>query len=325
MAFAKEFDVESESFESAMSNPNVDAVIVCTPSGLHAKLGVAALMAGKHVIVEKPMDVTVEACDRLLVAQHDSRRTLGVVSQTRFDRAAQQIKQAVDDDLLGQLIAVDCKVPWFRTQEYYDADDWRGTWQLDGGGCLINQGIHTVDLLRWICGPVTSVFAQARNARHKRLEVEDLVCATLGFADGAIGTLLVATSIYPGFPAQIAVHGTKGSAIIVGGKLSLLHVIGREPIGGQESGVPATSLATGGTRAASAGGAVLSDTEIDSADQWGEGHRLQLLDYIEAAGAGTSPAIDGQQGRNAVEVIQAIYQSARTGDAVRLPLETRKP
>ena len=194
----------------------MDAVSICAPSGLHADLGVRALRAGKHVVVEKPMDVSLAACDRLLAAQRESGKTLAVISQHRFDFASITVKDALDAGTLGPLVFAEARVPWYRTQEYYDSGDWRGTWALDGGGALMNQGVHTADLLRWLCGPVETVYAQARTLAHERIEVEDVVAATVTFANGAIATLSASTALYPGFAVRLSVHGTEGSAIIEG-------------------------------------------------------------------------------------------------------------
>ena len=252
-AFAAEFALRAANWADILADPDIDAVTVCAPSGLHAALGVQALRAGKHVIVEKPMDVTPAACDELIAAQRESGRRLAVVSQHRFDRATQAVKEALDDGRLGELFFVDARIPWYRTQGYYDSGDWRGTWALDGGGCLMNQGVHTVDLLRWLAGPVVSVYAQARTAAHVRLEVEDAITATLTFANGALGSLMASTATYPGFPARLALHGTRGSAVIEGDALQTLAIQGHEAIVNEAAIPHAVQIATGGTQAASAG------------------------------------------------------------------------
>ncbi len=321
-ALAQGFGLRAADYADVLADPTIDAVTVCTPSGLHAEVGVPALLAGKHVIVEKPMEVTVEACDLLLEAQRVSGTALGVICQHRFDPASQLVKRSIDDGDLGRLILADCRVPWFRSQEYYDSGDWRGTWELDGGGCLMNQGVHTVDLLRWTCGPVRSVYAQARTAAHERIEVEDVVCATIEFANGALGTVMASTSAYPGFPARLAIHGTAGGAVIEGDRLAALAVVGREPLGGEGANAHALQVAMGGTRAATkAVDETLTEAaaeQVDPADVWGEAHRRQLLDFIDAVEGGRTPLVDGSEGRNAVELVRAIYSSARTGTVVTL-------
>ncbi len=316
-ALAEEFGLEAADYAHVLADPTIDAVVVCTPSGRHAEVGVPALLAGKHVVVEKPMEVTLEACDRLLAAAQQTGTTLAVISQHRFDSASTRTKQAVDAGDLGRLVLADCRVPWFRTQEYYDSGDWRGTVELDGGGCLINQGVHTLDLLRWICGPVSSVYAQTATATHERIEVEDVVCATLVFASGALGTVMASTSAYPGFPARLAVHGTLGGAVIDGDRLAALATLDGAAVSGETPNSHALQVATGGTRAATR--AVETAQEAtDPADTWGEAHRLQLLDFVDAVEHGRRPLVDGVEGRNVLELVQAIYESARTGEVVSL-------
>ncbi len=316
-AFADRFGLCARPYADVLADPAIDAVSVCAPSGLHADLGEQALRAGKHVIVEKPMEITLDACDRLIAARRDAGRTLAVVSQHRFDPASAAVRQALEAGELGPLILADARIPWYRTQDYYDSGDWRGTWAMDGGGCLMNQGIHTVDLLRWLCGPVETVYAQARTAAHERIEVEDVVSATLTFANGAVGTLVASTAAYPGFPARLAVHGTRGSAIIEGDRLHTLAVQGRELIAGQEAAQHALQVAQGGTRAASAQSGGL-DAIADPSAVWGDAHRAQLADFVRCCRTGETPVVDGAEGRRAVHLVRAVYESARSGQVVRL-------
>lgn len=311
-SFAETFGLRSARYDEVLADPTINAVIVCTPSGLHADIAVPALLTGKHVVVEKPMEVSVEACERLLDAQRRSGATLGVMCQRRFDAASQRVKGALDRGVLGDLILADCRVPYFRTQAYYDSGDWRGTWQLDGGGCLINQGLHTIDLLRWMCGPVESAYAQARTAAHVGIDVEDVICATLVFENGALGTIVVTTSSYPAFPARLAFHGTSGGAVIEGDSLAAFSIIDGEH-GARELPKPyAVTVASGGIRAATA--AVTHAGPTGCLDSWTEGHRRQLLDFIEAVDEGRPPLVDGSEGRNTVELIELIYRSARSGE-----------
>lgn len=315
--FADEFGLRATAWEDVLVDPSIDAVTVCAPSGLHARIGAAALRGGKNVVVEKPMDVSLDACDRLLAAQRESGRTLAVISQHRFDRSCEVVRAALGEGLLGDIILVDARIPWYRTQAYYDSGDWRGTWALDGGGCLMNQGVHTVDLMRWLAGPVTRLSAQARTAAHVRLEVEDSITATLTFENGAIGTLMASTAAYPGFPARLALHGTRGSAVIEGDALQTLAIQGRETMAGEAAIGHALQVATGGTRAATA--AVTTQAASDPAAVWGEAHRAQLADFIHCCRTGETPQVDGTEGRKAVEVVLACYESARTGQVVTLP------
>lgn len=311
LAFADRHDAQAMGLDEVLQDASIDAVAVCTPSGLHATVGVRALQVGKHVIVEKPMDISVAACDRLVAAQRESGTTLAVVSQRRFDDASQHLKSAIDNGAFGEIVYADCRVPWHRTQSYYDSGDWRGTWDLDGGGCLMNQGLHTIDLLRWICGPVKSVYAQARTAAHARIEVEDVLCATLSFENGAIGTVSTATCSYPAFPARLGVHGTAGGGVIEGDALIALAVIAGENRPSEPPMPHALRVASGGTHAAAA--RILAAPEPVGFDPWTEGHRRQFLDFVRAVESGGEPLVSGREGRKTVELIEAIYRSARTG------------
>ncbi|RRJ97178.1 gfo/Idh/MocA family oxidoreductase [Opitutaceae bacterium TAV4] len=336
--FAAEFGLKVISWRDLLADPAIQAVTLCLPSGLHAKLGVEALAAGKHVVVEKPMDVSVAACDMLIAAAEKAGRQFAVISQHRFDPASQLVHSTVARGELGKLIFADARIPWYRTQDYYDSGDWRGTWALDGGGCLMNQGVHTLDLMLWLAGPVESVFAQMRTAAHERIEVEDVVTATLTFKNGAIGTLMASTSTYPGFPARIAITGTEGTAIIEGDELHTLAIKGRDTLTGGHATEHALQVATGGTRSAvhhakadeklppppvpsagaSTGATPIPVEPADKAWKWGDAHRAQLLDFIRTIRAGGRPLVDGAAGRAAVQLINAVYQSAREGRVVKL-------
>ena len=316
-ALAAQFGLEPKTFEAVLADATIDAVSICVPSGLHAELGERALRAGKHVVVEKPMDITLAACDRLIAAQKASGKVLGVISQHRFDAASILVKEVLDQGELGRLVYAEARVPWYRTQDYYDSGDWRGTWALDGGGALMNQGVHTVDLLRWLCGPVETVYAQVRTLGHQRIEVEDVVAATLGFANGAVATLSASTALFPGFAVRLAVHGTEGSAIIEGDMLHTLTTKSGAVGGGQTAQAHALQVAGGGTREATAQAAA-STGAADPAGIWGEAHRAQLSDFIHCCRTGAKPRVDGLEGRRAVELVLAVYESARTGVAVAL-------
>jgi len=314
--FAAEFAVPARPWAEVLADPVVEAVTVCTPSGRHAEVALAALEAGKHVIVEKPMEVTPATCAQLRDAAVRAHRQLAVISQHRFDPATRTVQAALARGDLGRIHLVDARVPWFRRQAYYDAGDWRGTWALDGGGCLMNQGIHTLDLMRWLAGPVVSVYAQARTAAHERIEVEDNLCATLVFASGAIGTLMVSTSCVPGFPARLALHGTTGSAILEGDDLALLAREGHEPITGAGAIDHALQVAGGGTRGANA--ALAAAPASGSAWRWGDAHAAQLADFVHAIREQRPPLVDAEAGYQAVTLIDAIYRSARSGQPVTL-------
>ena len=307
-ALAAKYGGAARTVDAVLADPAIDCVHVCVPSGLHAQIGIRALEAGKHVIVEKPMDISLAACDALLGAQRASGKQLAVISQHRFDKASIDVKAALDAHLLGPMVYAEASVPWFRSQGYYDSGDWRGTWALDGGGALMNQGVHTADLLRWLCGPVETVYAQARTLAHTRIETEDVLAATLTFASGAIGTLMASTALYPGFAVKIGVYGTDGSAVIEGDRLHTLTTKSGVQGGGEAVPAHALQVASGGTKSAAS----------DPAALWGDAHRAQIADFMHCCRTGEKPVVDGVEGRKAVELVLAIYESARTGEVVRL-------
>jgi UDP-N-acetyl-2-amino-2-deoxyglucuronate dehydrogenase len=321
-AFAAKHGLAVATWDALLADPSIDAITLCTPSGHHGALAAQALRAGKHVVIEKPMETSVAACDALLAAQRASGRRLAIISQHRFDPASQAVRLLLDGNTLGKLVSTDVRIPWYRTQEYYDSGDWRGTWALDGGGCLMNQGVHTIDLMLWLCGPVREVYARTATAAHERIEVEDIACATLTFESGTLGTLFGSTACYPGFPARLALYGTAGTAILEGDELQTLAIQGRETITGPAASAHALQVATGGTRSAvhHAQAATTPSTPSTSpAWKWGDAHRAQFAEFIRAVRENRDPLVDGIAGRAAVQLIQAIYQSARTAAPVRLP------
>lgn len=318
-AMGDKFNVSAvyASSDDLLANPNVDAVCICTPSGMHADGAIAAMRAGKHAIVEKPMDVSLAACDRMISTANETGKTLAVISQHRFDSASLLVKELLDSGRLGKLLLVTAEVKWWRTQAYYDSGDWRGTWALDGGGALMNQGVHTVDLLRWFAGPPASIMAHIRTAAHERMETEDIAVAALTFKNGAIGTLVATTAAFEGLPARIDLFGTLGSAIIEGDRLKQVILKDGTKMGDESAADHATKVAQGGTasvRDAAAGRTAAADPGA----VWGDAHRSQLEDFIHAIRAGESPRVDGRAGREAVELVVGVYDSARTGKIVTL-------
>lgn len=317
--FAAKHGLHVATWDELLADPAIDAITLCTPSGLHGTLAAAALRAGKHVVVEKPMEISVAACDELLAAQRESGRKLAVISQHRFDPDSNTIRTLLDEGAFGRLVGAEIRVPWYRSQEYYDSGDWRGTWAMDGGGCLMNQGVHTVDLMLWFCGPVREVYARTATAAHERIEVEDIVCATLTFANGAIGTLFASTAAYPGFAVSLSLYGTEGSAVLSGDELQTLAIRGRETVSGSAGSAHALQVATGGTRSAvhhAAATPIATDSATASGWKWGDAHRAQFTDFVAAVRDDRSPRVDGRSGRAAVALIHAVYESARTGRPV---------
>ncbi len=302
--FAAEFHCDvSANPESLLARDDIDAITICTPSGAHLDSALAAARAGKHLMIEKPLEITPERCDQIILAASENGIQVATVFQSRFSPVWQRLKNAVERNDFGILSIGDAAVMWFRPQSYYDSAQWRGTWRLDGGGALMNQAIHTVDLLLWMMGPVVEVSAFAATRAHERIEVEDTIVATLRFANGALGTITATTTSHPGQDKRIEIHGSEGSAIIE--EDHVLHWSDNRK-SGNGSAVSAEETGRGGSGAS---------------DPAGISHRLhaaQYADFIAAIQEKRAPFVDGNQGRISVELIDTIYRSAKERRVIRL-------
>jgi UDP-N-acetyl-2-amino-2-deoxyglucuronate dehydrogenase len=298
--------------EAMLEDPKVDVVTICTPSGAHLEPALAAARAGKHVIVEKPLEVTLKRCDRIIEACRKSGVVLSTIFPSRFHESSQLLKKAVDQGRFGRLTVGDAYVKWYRTQEYYDSGQWRGTWKLDGGGALMNQAIHSVDLLTWLMGPVSSISARTATLAHRRIEVEDVATATLEFANGALGVIEATTAAYPGSLKRIEIHGSEGSAVLEEEDITTWDFA-------KSTRGDAALLQRMAGKTETGGGAA------DPAAIGHHGHTAQFKDVLNAIRRGSSPLVDGTEGRRSVEIILAIYKSAETKRAVDLPLQKDPP
>jgi predicted dehydrogenase len=290
--------------DEALRRPDVHAVVITTPSGAHLEPAAAAAAAGKHVVVEKPLEITPERCDRIIDACDRHRVKLCTIFPSRFADASRVLKAAVDAGRFGRLTLGEAANKWWRSQAYYDDGGWKGTRALDGGGALMNQAIHNVDLLLWLMGDAAEVVGFTATLAHDRIEVEDTAVAAIRFASGALGVLTATTSVHPGYPKQIAVHGDKGSAVVE--QEDVLKWDFAPPTAEDEAIKERFAAKVGAS-----GGA--ADPKAISH----EGHRRQLADFVEAIRGNRPPAVDGREGRKAVALICAVYESARTGKAVR--------
>ncbi|MCM3870456.1 MAG: Gfo/Idh/MocA family oxidoreductase [Pyrinomonadaceae bacterium] len=288
-----------ETFQSFLAHRPMDLVLIGSPSGMHAEQGVLAARQGLHLLVEKPLDITTERIDLLINECHQAGVKLGVFFQDRVAPDIRKLKEILDAGQAGKPILVSGSVKWYRPPEYYGDSRWRGTWALDGGGALMNQGVHTVDLLLWLMGDVTRVSAKATTAFHD-IEVEDTVVATLEFASGAVGVLQVATSVYPGYQRRVEVTGSEGTIILEHDRIVATDL--RDGLGGPTN--PSES-----NQNPSATSAQVSDVS---------GHRRILEDFLRAIETNGTPVCDGREGRRSVELVQAIYESSSTGQSVKL-------
>ncbi len=295
-----------DDLDRMLGHPGLDVVCICTPSGAHLEPALKAARAGKHLVVEKPLEITVARCDAIIKACDLAGVRLCSIFPSRFSPANMALKAAIESGRFGRLTLGDTHVKWWRTQEYYDSGKWRGTWELDGGGALMNQAIHNVDLLQWLMGPVESVQALTGLLVHERIEVEDTAVAAVRFASGALGVIEAATSAFPGLLKRTEIHGENGSARVEQDDVTLWTFRDEQP--GDSALQAPKSLATGGSA---------DPRAISHA-----GHRDQLGDFLRAIDTQTAALVDGREGRKSVEIIRAIYRSSRTGQRVVLPLET---
>jgi predicted dehydrogenase len=307
--FATDFKCKAYTDLKAMlADPKVSIVTIATPSGAHMEPAVAAARAGKHVIVEKPLEITLKKCDAIINACKKARVQLGAIFPSRFHDSSVKIKRAIEGGRFGKLTLGDAYVKWYRTQQYYDSGAWRGTWALDGGGALMNQAIHSVDILTWLMGPVVEVQANSATLAHERIEVEDAVVATLKFANGALGVIEATTAAYPGYLKRIEIHGSEGSALLE-----------EEDLKAWDFAKPRKedkAILEAMKQHKSTGGGASDPTAIGH-----HGHAIQFRDFLEAVKKNRPPAIDGYEGRRSVEIILGVYKAAETGKVVKLPLK----
>lgn len=295
--------------DEMLADDAVEIVTICTPSGAHLDPAIAAARAGKHIIVEKPLEITLDRCDAIISECEKAGVVVSAIFPSRFHESSRLMKEAIDAGRFGKLTIGDAYVKWFRTQEYYDSGKWRGTWALDGGGALMNQAIHSVDLLTWLMGPVKEISARTTTLAHERIEVEDVALATLEFENGALGVIEATTAAFPGSLKRIEISGTEGTAILEEEDLKMWEFadpsdddqrIQKEMAGRNQTG----------------GGAA------DPSAIGHHGHTMQFADVLRAIDAGEKPAIDGYEGRRSVEIILAIYKAAETGGSISLPLKS---
>jgi UDP-N-acetyl-2-amino-2-deoxyglucuronate dehydrogenase len=292
------------SLTDALAATDIDIVVVATPTGRHGEVAIEALAAGKHVIVEKPAEVTVAKTDEIIEAQHKAGTLVTVISQHRFDAATEVTLTAIERGDLGRLTSGIASIDWWRGQSYYDSGGWRGTWELDGGGALMNQGVHTVDLLLAALGRPVEVFAYTGTLAHERIEVEDVAVGVVRFESGALGVLHATTAAYPGLSARLQVHGDRGSAVIDNDQLVFLETTepGADPQERMMGTNSAREVATAGS----------------DPGQLSDAHRLQYLNFLGALD-GTEPLrVDLETNRQSIGVITGVYESARTGRPVSL-------
>jgi len=288
------------SYERMLTGDDLDIISICTPSGLHHEIAIAAARARKHVMSEKPLDITLESIDDMIQACRENNVKLACIFQRRTSALWQNIKRTIEDGKLGKMVLGSAYLKYFRSQEYYDSAGWRGTWALDGGGALMNQGVHMIDLLRWIMGPLDTVFAFADHLA-RRIEVEDTAVASLKFRSGAFGTIEGTTSVTPGLTHRMEFHGENGSILVEGENVT------HWDVPGEEKDDVVQQLAD------NVGNMSSDPTAISS-----HGHEVQIADLVASVKGDREPMVNGAEARNAVELILAVYKSAQTDQPVKL-------
>ena len=297
-------------YAAMLKDKEVDIVTVCAPSGLHLDYSLPAIRAKKHVIIEKPLEITLARCDRIIKAAEKAGVAAGAVFPSRFVEASQAAKNAVASGRLGRVTLADAYVKWWRAQGYYDSGAWRGAWALDGGGALMNQSIHAIDLLQWLAGPVKSVSAVTGILAHERIEVEDTAVAALEFGSGALGTIEGTTSAWPGFLKRIEISGDRGTIMLEEDNIVTWKFAEERP---EDDSI----------RARLSGKDLVGGGAADPRAIRFEKHQYNFEAFVEALRDGRRPQLDAREGRKAVEIILAVYAAARKGKKVTLPLKAR--
>jgi UDP-N-acetyl-2-amino-2-deoxyglucuronate dehydrogenase len=285
-------------YEEMLKRDDIDVVSVCVPSGLHAEVAIAAAQAGKNILCEKPLDITSDKMSRIIAAVRENNVKLGCVFQRRVMPSVIAARQALADGKLGKLVLGDAYLKYYRSPEYYKSAGWRGTWQWDGGGALMNQGVHGVDVIQYLMGGVASVFAYAAPLLRD-IEVEDTAAAVLKYKNGAFGVIQGTTSVYPNQETRFELHGEKGTIIVA------------------DSGIKQWKMLDS-DEAAPQVGALSTMSSTKSEDMSSDGHYIFVDDILNAVKENREPLVNGEEARKSVDLILAIYESARTGKEVYL-------
>ena len=302
--YGAERPAEFAALGDALTGAEIDVVVICTPSGLHVVLAEEALAAGKHVVIEKPLDVSLPRAREILALSRRAEQdglVVSVISQHRFDPASRVVADAAHSGGFGRLTSGIASVAWWRSQEYYDSGQWRGTWELDGGGAVMNQGVHTVDLLVWFLGTPVEIDARTALLAHERVEIEDVAVATIRFESGALAVLHATTAAYPGLSVRLQVHGDRGSAIIDDDQLEYFATADSD--GNRAADVVPAGEVRGGDR---------------GPEQFVIGHLRQYEDIVDAIREHRAPGVTVADAFLSLAVVRAVYLSATLGRPVLL-------
>lgn len=288
------------SMDEMLNDPEIQAVSICTPSGMHSQCCIAAAQAGKHILCEKPLDISLQAIDAAIAAAEEYDVKLSGVFQRRTYASSKKVREAVKSGKLGKLVIGDAYQKYFRSHQYYASGSWRATWELDGGGALMNQGVHGIDLLLYLMGDVKRLSAYARRL-VRNIEVEDTAVAIVEFVNGAVGVIEGTTSVTPGYGCRIEISGDNGTIVLNEDKITTWDIPGEDS--------EADSGAAG------------KSTAADPTALTASGHTAHVIDLCGAIRDNREPEIPGSEARRAVQVIKAIYKSSREGGStVEFPL-----
>ena len=321
-AFAEKYQVAAfTDVREMLAKSKAEAICVCTPHPEHAAPTIAAAQAGAHALVEKPLASSLEDCDAMLAAARANKTLISTVCQRRFYPPAQRIRQAIDAGKIGKPALGTATMFGWRDEKYYKSDPWRGSWKHEGGGVLVNQSPHQLDLLIWYLGEIEEVFGYWANLNHPYIEVEDTAVAVVRFKSGALGNILVSNSQNPAINARVSVHGTNGASIGVQTDGGMMFVPGLANI----AEAPYNDMWTiRGEEQLLAQWKEEDARLFSSVNPMEHFHRLQIQDFLHAIIEKRSPAITGEDGRRTVELFTAIYQATRERKAVRFPLVSEK-
>ncbi|MCF7875716.1 Gfo/Idh/MocA family oxidoreductase [Candidatus Bipolaricaulota bacterium] len=303
---AKEFAANWEincfdDYEELLAMNELDIIDICTATGTHSQFAVPAAKAGKNLIIEKPLEITPEKCDEIIAAAGQNNVKVAVIFQNRFKDSIRTIRTALRKGRLGRLVLGTANVNWYRSPEYY-RNNWKGTKDLDGGGALINQSIHTIDLLQWLMGDADSITGRVKTLTHE-IEGEDIGVATLEFSNGSLGTITGSTAIYPGLDEELGIYGTKGSIELTGSRITTWEMSETKPGDEEIIAVPEEEGKSGAS----------NPTDIES-----ENHRRQIQEIVDALRSDKTPPVPGNEAKKSVRIINAIYESSRTGKTIEL-------
>jgi UDP-N-acetyl-2-amino-2-deoxyglucuronate dehydrogenase len=316
-SFAERHGVKPFTSVEEMVGAGVQAVVVATPHPAHASVTVPALRAGAHAIVEKPLASSLEDCDAMIAAARESGRTLAMISQRRLYAPVLRVREAIDAGRLGRPILGTATLLGWRSEEYYRSDPWRGSWDGEGGGVLVNQAPHQVDILQWFMGEVDELYGAWANLNHSYLEVEDTSIAVIRFRSGALGNMVVSNSQNPGISGRVWVHGSNGATAGVQTDGGSMFIAGMTTV----AEPPINDVWTLPGEAEMLARWQKEDTDffatVDATQHY---HRLQIQEFLQAVLAGRPPMVAGEEGRKTVEIFTAIYRSQRDGRPVKFPL-----